>query len=115
MWERGRRRLGEGTATPSLVLLVMLDAEEWKIAVEIYKGHSTNALNLSFQLIAIKQSLERGSKGIPDAIEGLELAIASLYPHTNFHKLGQRLFRRKMEGALTTKEEDLISKLGVKI
>lgn len=93
----------------------MLDAEEWKIAVEIYKGHPANALNLSFRLIAIKQSLERGSKGIADAIEGLELAIASLYPHTNFHKLGQRLFRRKIKGTLTTKEEELIGKLGMKI
>jgi hypothetical protein len=74
---------------------MMLDPEEWKIAVEIYKGHPADALNLAFQLIAIKQSLERGSKGIPDALEGLELAIVGLYPHTNFHKLGQRLFHRK--------------------
>lgn len=93
----------------------MLDAEEWKIALEIYKGHPVNALNLSFQLLAIKQSLECGSKGIPDAIEGLELAIEILYPHTNFHKLGQKLFRRKLEGVLTTKQEELISQLGVKI
>ena len=93
----------------------MFDAEEWKIALEVYKGHPANALSLSFQLIAIKQSLERGSKGISDAVEGLELAIETLYPHTNFHKLGQKLFRRKIEGVLTTKQEELIRQLGVKI
>ena len=92
----------------------MLDTEEWKIALEIYKGHPANALNLAFQLIAIRQSLERGNKGIPDAIEALDLAIDTLYPHTNFHRLGQRLFKRKIEGTLTTKQEDLIGKLGVK-
>lgn len=101
--------------TPSVFLLAMLETDEWKIAVEIYKGHPAHALNLSFQLIAIKQSLERGRRGIPDAIEGLDLAIASLYAHTNFHKLGQRLFRRKIEGVLTTREEELIRKLGVKL
>ena len=73
----------------------MLDAENWKVALEIYKGHPINALSLSFQLIAIRQSLDRRSKGVPDALEGLELAIETLYPHTNFHKLGQKLFRRK--------------------
>jgi len=93
----------------------MLEPENWKIVFEVYKGHPSHALNLSFQLIAIKQSLERGGKGIPDAIEGLELAIAILYLHTNFHKLGQRLFRRKIEGTLTPKQEELIGKLGMKL
>lgn len=83
----------------------MLDTTEWKIALQIYKGHPSDALNLAFQLIAIRQSLERGNKGIPDAIKALDLAVETLYPHTNFHKLGRRLFQ----------QEDLIGKLGVKL
>lgn len=47
--------------------------------------------------------------------EGVELVIEALYLHTNFHKLGQKLFRRKIESVLTTKQEDSISKLSVKI
>lgn len=93
----------------------MLDAEDWKVALELYKEHPVTALFLAYQLIAIKQSLERGSKGIPDAVEGLELAIETLYLHTDFHTLGQRLFRLKLAGTLTTKQEELIIKLGGKI
>ena len=60
----------------------MLDPENWKIVFGVYKGHSISALALAYQLIAIKQSLERGRKA--DAIKGLDLAIDGLYPHTNF-------------------------------
>jgi hypothetical protein len=40
--------------------------------------------------MAIKQCLQRGKKGIPDPIEGLDLAIEGLYPHTDFHKMGRK-------------------------
>jgi hypothetical protein len=53
----------------------MLDPENWKIVFEVYKAHPTPALTLAYQLVAIKQSLERGNKGIPDAIKALDLAI----------------------------------------
>ena len=66
----------------------MLDPENWNIVFGVYKGHSISALALAYQLIAIKQSLQRGRKGIPDAIAGLDLAIDGLFPHTDFHKVG---------------------------
>ena len=53
----------------------MLEAENWKIVFKVYARHPISALSLAYQLIAIKQSLERGQKGIPDAIAGLDLAI----------------------------------------
>ena len=53
----------------------MLEAENLKIALEHYEGHPVPALLLAHQLMAIKQCLERGKKGIPDAIDGLDLAI----------------------------------------
>jgi hypothetical protein len=51
----------------SFVGEIMLEAENWKIVFEIYKGHPIPALLLAHQLIAIKQSLQSGRKGIPEA------------------------------------------------
>ncbi|HET8669605.1 MAG TPA: hypothetical protein VFM05_02970 [Candidatus Saccharimonadales bacterium] len=42
-------------------------AENCKIIFEVYDRHPTFALTLAYQFIAIKQSLKRGHKGIPDA------------------------------------------------
>jgi hypothetical protein len=57
---------------------MMLDSEQWKIVLKVYAGQPVAALTLAYQLIAIKQSLEQGTKGIPDAITGLDLAIDGL-------------------------------------
>ena len=78
----------------------MLDAENWKIVFKVYAGHPISALSLAFQFIALRQSLQRGRKGIPDAIAGLNLAIESLYPHTDFHKMGHKLYHRTIEGTI---------------
>ena len=51
---------------------------------------------------------------MPDAIAGLDLAIESLYPHTEFHKMGHQLYRRALEGTIMLKQEELVRKLGVK-
>ena len=92
----------------------MLDAQNWEIVFEVYKGHPIAALGLAQQLTAIRQSIERGRKGIPDAIAGLNLAIDSLYPHTTFHEMSRNLYHRTIEGIITPKQEELITKLGVK-
>ena len=92
----------------------MLDPENWKIVFRVYKGHSISALALAYQLIAIKQSLERGRKGIPDAIAGLDQAIDGLYPHTDFHKVGHKFFLRTIEGNLTPKQEERLRELGIR-
>ena len=92
----------------------MLDKENWKIALKVYAGHPIAALTLAHQLAAIRQSLQRGRKGVPEAIEGLDLAIQALYEHTDFHKLGHKLYRQRLEGTMKPKQEELIRKLGVK-
>ena len=61
----------------------MIEPENWTIAVKHYEGHPIPALLLAHQLMAIRQSLQRGRKGIPEAVAGLDLAIESLYLHTN--------------------------------
>jgi hypothetical protein len=93
----------------------MLDAENWKIVFEVYAGRPIPALLLAHQLTDIRQSLERGRKGIPDAIQGLDLAIENLFPHSSFHKMGHKFFHLTIEGRLTPKQEQFIRQLGVKI
>ena len=78
----------------------MLEVENWKIVFKVYSRHPILALTLAYQLIAIKQSLQRGQKGIPDAIAGLDLAIESLYPHTAFDRMGRKFYHRTIEGTL---------------
>jgi hypothetical protein len=78
----------------------MLDTENWKIVFKVYAGHPISALTLAYQLIAIKQSLQRGKKGIPDAIAGLDLAIEGLFPHTDFHKMGRKFYHRQSKAPL---------------
>ena len=93
----------------------MLDAEQWEIVLEVYAGHPVAALTLAYQLIAVKQSLQQGKKGIPDAIAGLDLAIDALYAHTVFHKMAHKFYHRTIEGNLKPEQEEKLRKLGVKI
>ena len=93
----------------------MLEAENLKIALERYDGHPIPALLLAHQLMAIKQCLQRGRKGIPDAITGLDLAIDSLFPYTDFYSVSQKLYMRRLEGTLNPKKEEKLRELGVRI
>jgi hypothetical protein len=89
----------KGRRHPILISL-MLEAENWKTVFKVYARHPISALTLAYQLIAIKQSLQGGPTGIPDAIADLDLAIESLYPHTAFYKMGHKFYHRTIEGAI---------------
>ena len=93
----------------------MLEAENWKIAMELYNGHPIPALLLAHQLMAIKQCLERGRKGIPEAIAGLDLAIDGLYHHTDFHKISHKLYLKRLESTIKPDHEEMLRQLGVKM
>ena len=93
----------------------MLEAENWKIALERYDGHPISALLLAHQMMAIKQCLENGKKGISDAIAGLDLAIEALYPHTDFHRVSYKLYLRRLEGILKPEQEEKLRQLGIKV
>ena len=93
----------------------MLEPENRKIAVKIYAGHPVSALLFAYQLTAIKQAIQRGSKGIPEAIEGLDMALESLYSHTDFHRMGHKFYYRTIEGILSPKHEAKLRELGVKL
>ena len=89
----------------------MLDPTDWDITFEVYAREPNLALALAYQLVAIKISLTRGAKGIPDALTGLNQALESLYPHTDFHKMGRGLYYRTIQSTITVEEEKLITEL----
>jgi hypothetical protein len=93
----------------------MTELENWRIALELYKNHLIPALLLAQQLMAIKQCLQRGRKGIPDAIAGLDLAIDGLYPHTDFHNVSHRLYLGRLEGTLKPGREEKLRQLGIRL
>lgn len=93
----------------------MLEAENWAIALGLYKGNPVDALLLAHQPMAIKQCLKTGTKGIQDAIARLDLAIEGLYPHTDFHYLSHKLYLRRLEGILKPEQEEKLRQLGIKV
>ena len=108
--------LARGHSTPTnFESDMMLDSEQWKMVLKVYAGHPLPALTLAYQLVAIKQSLERGAKGIPDAKAGLDLAIEGLFPHTDFYKMGRKCFHLRIEDRLKPKQEAKLRELGVRL
>lgn len=89
----------------------MLDPRDWKAILQVYAKEPTLALGLAYQFIALKQSLQRGAKGIPEALTAFNQAIESLYPHTHFHKIARRLYHRTIESTITSEQEDLLTAL----
>ena len=89
----------------------MHDPRDWKAILEVYAREPTLALALAYQSIGLKQSLQRGPKGIPAALAGLNQAIDCLYEHTDLHKMARRLYYRTIESTITFKQEDLITAL----
>lgn len=89
----------------------MLDPRDWKAVFEVYAREPTLALALAYQFVALKQSLLQGPKGVRNALTGLNQAIESLYPHTDFHQTGLRLYHLTVESTITTEEEALLTAL----
>lgn len=89
----------------------MFDPRDWNAVLRVYAREPNLALGLAYQLTALKQILQSGPKGIPDAITGLNQAIEHLYPYTNFHQLGRRLYHHTIQSTITLKEEVLITAL----
>jgi hypothetical protein len=49
-----------------------------------------------------------------DAIAGLDLAIESLYHHTDFHNMGRKVYHRTIEGTLKPEQEEKLRKLAAR-
>ena len=78
------------------------------------KDHPIPAVLLAHQLMANKQCVERGKKGIPEAVKGLDLAIDALFRHTDFYKVSHKLYLRRLEGTIHTKQDEKLPELSVK-
>ena len=91
-----------------------LDAESWELAFEPYKGHPDAALNLGYNLVVLMSYLRVEPLLIEEALEGLELAIMAVYPHTQFHEVCHGMYRKVIGGELTREEEEVLKKLGLK-
>jgi hypothetical protein len=61
-----------------------IDAEDWQIAFEPYKGNATAALSLGFRFTTLKEYLIDEPPKIKEAIEAIDLAIGVLFPFTDF-------------------------------
>jgi hypothetical protein len=91
-----------------------IDAEDWQIAFEPYKGNATAALSLGFRFTTLKEYLIDEPPKVKEAIEAIDLAIDVLFPFTDFHSISLDLFRRMIKGQLTVAEEEKLRALGIK-
>lgn len=89
----------------------MLEPRDWKAILEVYAREPTLALALAYQFTALKQCVQSGPKGIPDAITGLDQAIERLYSHTDFHRVAHCLYHLTIESTISIEQEDLFTAL----
>lgn len=51
---------------------------------------------------------------MPDAIAGLDLAVESLFQHSDFYKVARKLYQQKIEGTIKPTQGEKLRELGVK-
>jgi hypothetical protein len=92
-----------------------LDMEDWEIAFEPYEENPGAALRLGFHLMILKSYLAVNPIKIQAAIEGLDNALAVLFPYTEIHEFSFDLFVKVINGTLTVDEEQLLKSLGLEL
>jgi hypothetical protein len=73
-----------------------------------------NALTLGFNFVVLKRYIAVEPFKLQEAIEALDLAMAVLFQHTQFHEVAYGLFHKLIEGQLTLEEEELLKSLGLR-
>ena len=91
------------------------DAEDWQNAFEVYAGHPNLAFSLALLLMAVQSHLQGERRNTLEARETLDLAVDTLYEHTDFRRVSHELFRAAVEGRISTEQEELLRELGVTI
>jgi hypothetical protein len=92
-----------------------LEAENLNIALKLLRETSDYCITAGASTDGNKAMSRTWKKGIPDAIVGLDLAIDALYRHTDFYKVGHKLFLRKLQGILKHEQTEKLHQLGVKL
>ena len=80
-----------------------LDVEDWELAFEALAGNTNAALNMGFNLMAIKGYLSYDPPKIEEVLEGIDHAIEALITTS-----------KVVGGDLTLEEEEMLKKLGIK-
>jgi hypothetical protein len=91
-----------------------LDCEDWRIAFEPYANNPYAALALAYHLARLKELLNGKLSDIPEATAAIDRAIDRLYEHSEFRSVGHSLFRQAVQGVLTTDNEKIVHKLGIR-
>ena len=91
-----------------------LDVEDWELAFAAYAGNTHAALNMGFNLMAIKGYLSYDPPKIEEVLEGIDHAIEALYPYTQFHHVCHGAYMKLIGGEMTQEEEETLKKLGLK-
>ena len=91
-----------------------LDVEDWELAFAAYLGDTNAALNMGFNLMAIKSHLSCDPPKIDEVLEGIDHAIEALYPYTQFHHVCHDMYMKVVGGDLTREEEEMLKQLGLK-
>ena len=90
-----------------------LDAEDWELAFVPYEGHPLDALTLGFHLTELKRLISVLKRD--EAIAAIDLAIDCLFEHSEFRSVGRELFLIAIQGKLTTDQEQLLHRAGIRI
>ena len=92
----------------------LVEPEEWELAFEPYRGRAYEALQLGFNLAALRIELDSLLIKSQPVIDALDFAMKVLFPFTDFHDASFDLFIRLTEGKLTLNEEQMLNALGIK-
>ena len=90
-----------------------LDAEDWNIVFQAYAEYPILAFILAQHLTTVKTLMQAGREGREEAVAGLDRAIESLMPHTEFRNAGRKVYFLAVAGTLSIEDEEKIRELGL--
>lgn len=92
----------------------LVDLEDWALSFEAYRERPYNALQLGFNLAALRIELDGMLIKSQSVINALDDAMGVLFHYTDFHDASYDLFIKLTEGKLTLDEEQMLNALGIK-
>jgi hypothetical protein len=94
---------------------MMLDSEHWKIVLKVYTGHPVSAPHSRSSTYCDKAISPARAQRNTGRYRRLDLAIDSLFSHTDFYKMGHKFYLRTIEGTVKPEQEEKLRQFGVKL